>query len=142
MASSILVRDVMKTPPPSVSDKVSIGEVIDALSRHNVLGLPVLNEFGSIVGFVSEQDCIHAMLVSSYHCEGAPNVKEVMRSEVVSVSPETSIVDLAENMDHNRPKQYPVVEDGELVGLVTRRAILKALWENRAHCDLPNNKIA
>ncbi|MBD2857569.1 CBS domain-containing protein [Spongiibacter sp. KMU-158] len=141
MASSILVREIMKKPAPSVSDQVSIADVIDALSRHNVMGLPVVNEFGNIVGFISEQDCIHSMLVSSYHCEGSPSVKEVMRTEVVTVSPETSIVDLAESMNHNRPKQYPVVEDGELVGLVTRKAILKALWENRAHCDAPS-KIA
>ncbi len=106
-----------------------------------VMGLPVFNEVGSSDGFVSEQDCIHSMLVSSYHCEGSPSVSEVMRTEVLTVSPEKSIVDLAENMNQNRPKQYPVVEDGELIGLVTRKAILKALWENRSHCDTPS-KIA
>jgi CBS domain-containing protein len=141
MANSILVRDIMKTPPPSISETKSLGEVIDALIRHNVLGLPVVNEYGDIVGFVSEQDCIHSMLVSSYHCEGAPSVRDVMRTEVVTVSPDKSIVDIAESMNLNRPKQYPVVDDGRLVGLVTRTAILKSLWENRTHCDIPN-KIA
>jgi hypothetical protein len=43
-------------------------------------------------------------------------------------------------MGKNKPKSYPVTEDGVLIGLITRSAILASLWANRASCDLPNNK--
>jgi CBS domain-containing protein len=54
---------------------------------------------------------------------------------VLAVEAEQNIVDLAQNMGKNKPKLYPVIEDGKLLGLITRSAILSALWENRAHCD-------
>ena len=138
MNTSILVSSVMKTPAPFLRVGTTLGDVVAGLHKHGVMGLPVLGANDEVVGFVSEQDCIHAMLVSSYHCEGAPTVDDVMHAEVLSVSPEQSIVDIAQTMGKDRPKIYPVVDDGQLVGLVTRSAILHALWENRSHCDNPN----
>ena len=136
MSTSIRVRDVMISPSPYVKHHTPLGEVVDILLRNRVMGLPVVAEGGAVVGFVSEQDCIHSMLVSSYHCEGAPNVDDVMHNEVLAVSPEQNIVDLAQNMGKNKPKLYPVIDDGKLVGLITRSSILSALWENRATCDM------
>lgn len=137
MSTTILARSVMITPPPSVKSGTPLGQVVETLFKHRLLGLPVVDERHSVVGFVSEQDCIHAMLVSSYHCEGAPTVNDVMHDEVLSVTPDRSIIDIAQEMGKNRPKSYPVIEDGQLVGLLTRSAILSALWENRASCDTP-----
>lgn len=137
MSNSISVRDVMKSPAPYVRESTSLGEVVEALFKHNLMGLPIVDSTQTVIGFVSEQDCIHAMLVSSYHCEGLPNVHDVMHHEVLSVDPEQNIVDLAQEMGHNKPKSYPVLEDGKLVGLISRSAILAALWENRASCDAP-----
>lgn len=135
MTNSIRVSEVMISPAPFVRQHTPLGEVVDTLLKNGVMGLPVLDEADRVVGFVSEQDCIHSMLVSSYHCEGAPNVDDVMHNEVLSVTAEQNIVDLAQNMGKNKPKLYPVIDDGKLIGLITRSAILSALWENRAHCD-------
>lgn len=135
MSSNILTRNIMISPPPCVKSGSSLGSVVETLFKHKLAGLPVVDENHYVVGFVSEQDCIHAMLVSSYHCEGSPQVNDVMHHEVLSVSPERSIIDIAQEMGKNRPKSYPVIEDGQLVGLVTRSDILAALWENRSHCD-------
>lgn len=135
MSNSIRVRDIMTSPAPFVRMHTPLGEVVDTLLRNRVMGLPVLDDNDRVVGFVSEQDCIHSMLVSSYHCEGVPNVDDVMHNEVLSVEADQNIVDLAQNMGKNKPKLYPVIEDGKLLGLITRSAILSALWENRAHCD-------
>ncbi|WP_372860911.1 CBS domain-containing protein [Spongiibacter sp.] len=134
-SNSIRVCDVMTRPSPFVRQHAPLGEVVETLLSNNVMGLPVLDDHDRVVGFVSEQDCIHSMLVSSYHCEGAPNVDDVMHNEVLSVEPEQSIVDLAQIMGKNKPKLYPVIDDGRLVGLITRSAILSALWESRTHCD-------
>lgn len=135
MSNSIRVRDIMTSPAPFVRMHTPLGEVVDTLLRSRVMGLPVLDDNDRVVGFVSEQDCIHSMLVSSYHCEGVPNVDDVMHNEVLAVEADQNIVDLAQNMGKNKPKLYPVIEDGKLLGLITRSAILSALWENRAHCD-------
>ncbi|GAB3370354.1 CBS domain-containing protein [Spongiibacter taiwanensis] len=135
MNTNLLARDIMISPPPKIRSGTSLGEVVESLRKHRLGGIPVVDHHNKVVGFVSEQDCIHTMLVSSYHCEGMPTVDDVMHSEVLSVDPNRSIVDIAQEMGKNRPKSYPVIEDGVLVGLLTRGALLSALWENRAVCD-------
>lgn len=135
MSTNLLARDIMITPPPQVRSGASLGAVVDSLRKHRLAGLPVVDGRNQVVGFVSEQDCIHTMLVSSYHCEGMPSVDDVMHADVLSVAPDRSIIDIAQEMGKDRPKSYPVIEDGVLIGLLTRGALLSALWENRAHCD-------
>ncbi|MBU1833914.1 MAG: CBS domain-containing protein, partial [Gammaproteobacteria bacterium] len=66
---------------------------------------------------------------------------EVMSRDVLAVEADSSIIDLAQKMGKNKPKSYPVTEDGKLIGLVTRSAILESLWENRTTCDVPNDKL-
>ena len=137
MSTSLLASSIMISPAPMIKANAALGEVVDTLIKHQLTGLPVVDDQNTVIGFVSEQDCIHAMLVSSYHCEGSPTVSDVMHNEVLSVSPDRSIVDSAQTMGKNRPKSYPVIEDGVLLGLLTRGAILTALWESRASCDAP-----
>lgn len=128
--TSMLVKEVMIVQPPYIRCGASLDDVVETLLRHRVLGMPVVDEDHRVIGFVSEQDCIHTMLVSSYHHEGSPKVDDVMHGEVLTVDPETSIIDIAQRMGKDKPKSYPVTKDGKLVGLVTRSAILKALWEH------------
>jgi len=92
-----------------------------------------------VVGFVSEQDCIHALLVSNYHGEGEPNVDDVMFRDPLTVSPEMSLVDLAQNLGRGKPKVFPVVVDGRLAGIVTRTAILAELAREGAGIEPPRH---
>lgn len=128
------VREIMQLRPPSVAGHTTLSEVVELLLRHRLSGVPVVADGGMVIGFVSEHDCLHQLLMSSYHCEGAPRVDEVMHRGVLSVDPEDSIVDLAQRLNTQKPKVYPVVEGGRLVGLVTRTDVLKALADNRAEC--------
>jgi len=83
-----------------------------------------VDDHRKVIGFVSEQDCIHALLVSNYHHEGDPIVDDVMFRNPVTISPEMSVVDLAQNLGAGKPKVYPVVDHDRLIGIVTRTAIL------------------
>tara|TARA_B110000977_G_C11059347_1_gene485310 strand:- start:744 stop:926 length:183 start_codon:yes stop_codon:yes gene_type:complete len=57
-----------------------------------------------------------------------------MRRAVVSVKPDDSIIDLAEQMGDHQPKTYPVTENGKLVGVLTRQHVLAGLEKNQQHC--------
>lgn len=57
-----------------------------------------------------------------------------MHKEVLSVAPETSIIELAAMMKVGKPKMYPVVSDGKLVGVITRRDVLRALSKTLTNC--------
>jgi CBS domain-containing protein len=87
-----------------------------------------------VVGFVSEQDCLRSLLVSSYHGEGSPRVEDVMFREPLTVRLDDSVVDVAEMMVKQKPKIYPVVDQsGRLQGLLIRSQVLTCLIDNRRH---------
>jgi CBS domain-containing protein len=137
---SIQVRDVMQRQVPSIYPHTPLAVVVNTLLQNGVSGLPVLDDQRRIIGFISEQDCIHALLVSSYHCEGDPEVVDVMFDKPLVVSPGDNMVDLAQNLGRGKPKVYPVAENGRLVGIITRSQILSVLA--KAGCGYGESKSA
>ncbi len=128
--SSILVRDYMQSSLQAITSNASVREVVEHLLKWNVTGAPVVDEQMMVIGFVSEQDCIKEMLNSAFYAEDSALVTGIMRRDVLSVTPDTSILEIAETMLDNKPKNYPVIDQGRLVGLINRRHILQALKEN------------
>lgn len=128
--SSILVRDYMQSNLLAINANASVREVVEHLLKWNVTGAPVVDQNMAVIGFVSEQDCIKEMLNSAFYAENSALVTDIMRSDVLTVAPETSILEIAETMLGNKPKNYPVIEQGKLVGLINRRHILQALKEH------------
>ena len=134
---SLKGSDVMWNHIEPVRCGTPLTKVVKSLLANHVTGLPVVDDNRHILGFVSEQDCIHALLVSSYHCEGDPIVDDVMFREPVTVSAETAVVDLAQNLGAGKPKVYPVTDHGKLIGIVTRTAILAELARSGCGIELP-----
>jgi len=130
-----LVKDVMHSNPLSVHTGESLVDVVEKMANSNVMGMPVVDEQGEVVGFISEQDCIQSILATSYFCEGNPVVADVMSRALLTVRPGDSVVDLARRMGRDKPKVYPVVEAGKLVGLITRADVLKALRSEVLACN-------
>lgn len=128
--SSILVKDYMQANVQAVSINASVREVVEHLLKWNISGAPVVDEGLTVIGFVSEQDCMKEMLNSAFFAEESAQVSNIMRRDVLSVTPDTSILEIAETMLGNKPKNYPVVEHGKLVGLINRRHILQALKQH------------
>lgn len=134
---SLKVSDVMWNHIEPIRCGTPLTKVVKILLHNHVTGLPVVDEHRHVLGFISEQDCIHALLVSSYHCEGDPIVDDVMFRKPLTISPEMSVVDLAQNLGAGKPKVYPVVDHGKLLGIVTRTAILAELARTGCGLELP-----
>jgi CBS domain-containing protein len=124
---SLKIRDYMLSKRHAVLAQTSLTDAVRKLSDLNLTGMPVIDESDSVVGFLSEQDCIKQILESSYHWDEMVSVSKVMHVDVLSVSPNDSVVDVATRMLTAKPKIYPVCEDGQLVGVITRAQILRAL---------------
>lgn len=131
---NLTVGEVMDPAPPYVRAGQPLDEVVELLIKHHVGGLPVVNDQREVIGFVSEQDCIHSLKVSSYHCEGIVRVEDVMNRDAFTVPPEMSILDLVESMGSNKPKVFPVTKDGKLAGLICRPQVLRVLAEASIGC--------
>ncbi|MGJ3256437.1 MAG: CBS domain-containing protein [Alcanivorax sp.] len=134
--SELIVRALMAKHPAAVKIGTELTAVVDILLQHKFTGLPVVDDHNKVVGFVSEQDCLRKLLISSYHCEGSLVVEEFMHAQPLTVHEEDSAVNVAELMVTQKPKIYPVVDDqGTLVGLLTREQVLRALKDSRRGCD-------
>ena len=131
---SILVADFMNYKPPMVTDTTNVRQAVELMLREKVTGVPVVDANNTLVGYLSEQDCIAEMLNDVFHCEEPGSVSKVMQQEVMTVTPGTSIVELAQIIIHNRPKNYPVIDNGKLVGLINRADVLRALVHNDDDC--------
>ena len=134
MENKIRVQDYMSDFPPYIESGAVLSDVIEQLLKNAVTGLPVVDNNKHLIGFVSEQDCISKLLSSSYYCGPESTVDEVMQSKLSALSPQQSIVDVAQQMLTGRPRLYPVIESQKLVGLFTRGQLLQALKENQALC--------
>lgn len=137
---SPVVQDYMSRRVISFDLRDDVADIAATLLEHGILGAPVLDQDKKVVGFVSEQDCIKEMLNTAWHCELTATAAQVMRSEVLSVDPYMDITDLAQQMSTNKPKMYPVIADGKLVGVITRSDVMRALVEKSANCHHPSTK--
>lgn len=125
------VREIMSRDCYRVTGKTSISTLAEGLSLHRLPGVPVVDERDHLIGFISEQDVLGKVLESTYLNDEPPLVRELMRHEVLTVTPNKSLTDLAQEMLSNKPKVYPVVEQERLVGIVTRRDVLNAILSMR-----------
>ncbi|QOR39496.1 CBS domain-containing protein [Billgrantia diversa] len=126
-----IVREIMSRDCYRVTGNMSITTLAEGLALHRLPGVPVVDHHDQLIGFISEQDVLGKLLQSAYLNDEAPLVKELMRNEVLSVSPTKSITDLAQEMLGQKPKVFPVTEQGRLCGIVTRRDVLTAILRMR-----------
>ncbi|MEH6530748.1 MAG: CBS domain-containing protein [Photobacterium frigidiphilum] len=131
---SLKVKDYMNSRPVTFDKHMSLSVALDKLLTAKQIGGPVIDEQKRVVGFLSEQDMIHKLLKVGYHCQDTDNVDDCMRPDVLTVSPEDSIIELAEVMSGQKPKIYPVVNNGLLVGVITRRDVLTAISTQIGEC--------
>jgi predicted transcriptional regulator len=133
---SILVSEYMDNDPHAINHSSSIRSAVLFLLREKISGAPVVDENKKLVGFISEQDCITEILNDAMYCEDSPPVTKLMTRDVITATPDTSIVELAEKMASSAARNYPVVQNGVLVGLINRSLIMKAILETNEDCYL------
>lgn len=126
--NSIKVKDYMTHRAVSFSVHMTVSEASERLLISHQTGGPVLDEHKHVVGFLSEQDCLERMLEDTYQNESHYKVVDIMRTDVLAIDEEHSVLDLAQTMLTNKPKIYPVVDSSKrLVGVITRSDVLRAI---------------
>ena len=140
-------RDIMTTSVVTVSPETSIRDIAQTLLERRISAVPVVDGRNRVVGVVSEGDLLHRIenqterhrswwlemvasaedLAGDYVKSHGLAAKDVMTWPVISTTPGASLAELATLLDRYRIKRVPVLENGALVGIVSRADLLRGL---------------
>lgn len=118
IASDIMTRNVCTIQP-----EASAQEVAQLLDSRRISGAPVVDADGRLIGIITEAD-----IISKVNREGLC-VADIMSHELIIVNEETPVSEIAMLLTERKIKRVPVVQDGKLVGIVSRADIVHAVAE-------------
>jgi CBS-domain-containing membrane protein len=141
------VSDVMTPDVVSVSPDASVAMATRLMLQKRISGVPVINDVGNLVGIVSEGDFLRraetgtgrrrprwieffvgpGRLADEYVRLSGRKVSDVMTHEVQTVPPDAPLEQVVRLMERHNIKRVPVVDNGKLVGIVTRANLLHAV---------------
>jgi CBS domain-containing protein len=121
------VRDYMTADVITVSPTDEITRAVQLMIERDVSGLVVVDNGDRVVGVITERDGIAVAASAGYFEEWGGPVQQYMSAPVECVAPGENLVDVAARMIESRYRRFPVVEQGRLVGVLTRRDVLRAL---------------
>ena len=146
----MLVKDIMTKNVLTVRTTASIREVAHMLLDHHIAGVPVVNRKGGLAGIVSEGDllrkevgpeqpdalCILGDVIyysgleeyhESFRKFAARTAEDIMTDKVITVGPDDDVADVARIMLEKKIKRVPVLDHGNLVGIVARADIVRMM---------------
>jgi CBS domain-containing protein len=147
--NTVKVRDLMTTEVVTVGPETPLRDVARILADNRISGLPVVDAQGDVLGVVSEADIVMKAkgteegkggFLSWLFLEGveaedklaARTAGEAMSAPAIVIEPDRPVHEAAATMTEMGVNRLPVVEDGKLVGLVTRADLVRAFTRSDA----------
>ena len=133
----MLVRERMSTKPVTITADVPITEALRIMRQNQVRRLPVLDQNGELIGIVSEKDLLYASpspatslsIYEMHYMLSRLQVTELMTADPITITPDTLLEEAALIMADNKIGGLPVMQDGNLVGIITETDIFKVFLE-------------
>ena len=141
-AKDIMTRNVVTAAPDATIDQVA-----ELMLKNDISAIPIIEKSGEIAGLVSEGDLMRRVqgndrrtkswwlaLFSGAQYTAADFVmlrgrhaRDVMTTDIITVAPEMPVGEIARLLERKRIKRVPVIDDGQIVGIVSRANLLQAL---------------
>ncbi|ARU54964.1 MAG: CBS domain-containing protein [Pseudomonadales bacterium] len=129
---SVKVRDYMTSNVLSFKPEDGVIEALRSLLKAGRSGAPVLDDDHKLVGVLSEIDCLKEALMGGYYQQAGDRVADHMSAEVDCVQADDDILVVADLFMKGR-RRLPVMEEGRMVGIITRQDFARALIERIDH---------
>ena len=131
----MFVRDQMSSPVVTVAPDLPFQEALRLMQEHQFRRLPVVNEKGKLVGIVAERDLLYASpspatslsVWEMNYMLSKIKIERLMTREVITTRPDSTVEGAAHLMIEHRIGGLPVVEDNQVVGIITETDIFKTL---------------
>ncbi len=126
------VKDLMQTSLVTLNPDMDIFQAISILLRHRISGAPVVDEGMKLVGMLSEKDCLRIFVSGAFNQLPGAHVHDYMTKDPVTLSPDDDLFNVVSVFLSKPFRRLPVLEDGKLVGQVSRRDVLdgtRKIWE-------------
>ena len=124
----LTARDIMTENVVTIQPTCSVRDAIDLLIREQISGLPVVNERERLVGIVTE----FALLAVAYDDTiTRDEVSRHMTTDVLTVDVNDPVRKIADLFIVHRVRRVPVMDNGRIMGLISRRDVLTALHTAR-----------
>ena len=131
---TLLVSDIMTRDLVVFNQHQSIHEVMKKFIKYRISGGPVVDNTGKLIGVISEADCMKEISDSRYF--NMPildkSVAHFMSKKVDTIESNTSVFDAAALFSKSSRRRYPVLENNQLVGQVSRKDIVIAALEMKS----------
>ena len=145
----MIVADIMTHPALAIGPEAPLLQAIRLMTGHRVSGLPVVGPEGQILGVLTEGDLLRraetgtagdqpgwlagilrpGRTAQQYVSTHGRRVGDVMTTEVIAVTEDTSLADAVDLMQRHRVRRLPVLRDGKLLGVVSRADLVRHLGE-------------
>jgi CBS domain-containing protein len=116
-------RDIMTSPVVTVPPDLPVQEAAAVLVSHGFTALPVVDSDGGLIGIVTEADLVRGR----YTEHSSAFVADVLTTPVIGMAPGTPAEVLARVMLDDRLRCIPIVDGSRVVGVVTRRDLVRAM---------------
>lgn len=140
-------RDIMTTDIVVARPEATVYEIARLMTDRRISGVPIVGTDGDILGMVSESDLLHRaelgteakpkwwlklfadpdQMARAYAKSHGLRAVDVMSRPVVSINADQDLAEVAQVLDSSKIKRVPVLQDGALVGLITRADLVRAL---------------
>jgi CBS domain-containing protein len=125
-------KELMNTSVITIGKDEDLCEALRMMALNNITGLPVVDDDGGLVGMITEKD----ILVLLYHSLDEPcldrevgKVGEFMTRNVVCFQPDDNLSDVAECLSTNNFRRVPILDEGKLVGIISRRDVIRHIQD-------------
>lgn len=122
---SLQVKDVMVKNLITVEAEDTVKKAVELMDKHDI-GCLVVIDYGNPVGIVTEHDMLKKVVVERKD-PGRTKVGNIMSAPLVTSHPQAEIRDAVRLMNERRIKKLPVIEDGNLIGLVSLTDVMRSL---------------
>lgn len=121
-----LIEAIMTKAPITTPQNALMPKAARSMMENKITALPVLSDKGELIGILTSTDIFRAILAELPELNQDIRVSDYMTREVVTIQPDTSLLETHRLMGTERIRALPVLEEGKLVGIVTRTDVMSA----------------